>query len=152
MERLHGAPEGGEQGGAVKRTLGLQDDGLAAAEGQVGQGVLQAHALGQSQRVVQRGELGVVMPEAAAAEGGATGGAVHGEDGLEAGGRVGGEQHALMGSLLGQAEEGGRSHDGGRFVGAAVKKNGHACGVAAQDSTEALSAQVTGLGNRRFAA
>ncbi len=65
-KRIDGIGEGREQFGRLGLVLVRQNDGLAAAHGQSGHGVLVAHAARQPQRIAHRiGGIGIV-PEARA--------------------------------------------------------------------------------------
>ena len=81
--------------------LGVADDhGLAAAVVETGHGVLVRHPAREVQRVGDGLRLARVRVEAGAAEGGAQGGGVEGDDGLEAAGAVLAEHDLLMTALV----------------------------------------------------
>src|SRR5690606_35531077 len=61
------------------------DDRLAAAERQAGDGSFVGHAAGKAEDIAQRLLVAVIRPHAAAAERGAEVRVVHSDDGLEAG-------------------------------------------------------------------
>ena len=103
---LDRAAEGLEQGRRLLGAAVADDHGLAAAQLQVGHGVLVGHGPREPQRVVQR-RLGVgIGPHAAAAGGGAAGRGMHGDDAFQAGFFVGEGVDAFVALEGGGIEQG----------------------------------------------
>jgi hypothetical protein len=93
---VHPGAEHLELPAAEGPALLAENDAFAAAEGNVGQGVLVGHALGQTQRILQ-GAAGVrVHPVPASARGRAQQRAVDGDDGAQARGRILADDHLLV--------------------------------------------------------
>ena len=79
---------GHRRGGCAVLSRRREDDALAAAEGNAGEGVLVRHAVGQAHRVGTGGVDVRIVPAANAAERRPQGDVVEGEHGLQAGARV----------------------------------------------------------------
>ena len=95
-----------EQRLALAAARVADDHRLAAAQRQARQRGLVGHAARQAQHVAQGLLVAGVVPHAAAAEGRAEGGVVHGDDGLEAAGRVVAEDHLLVVVEVDMGEDG----------------------------------------------
>jgi hypothetical protein len=80
-QALHEAAVGAEEHLVLLGLGGADDDRLAAPQVEARRGRLVGHAAGEAEDVAQGVGLGVVVPHAAAAEGGAEGGVVDGDDG-----------------------------------------------------------------------
>ena len=103
-EQLHEPPEGPQQHPLVGGAVLLEQHRLAAAAGQVGEGELVGHALGEPQGVLERVLLGGVRLVPGAAAGRAEGGVVDGDDRPHPGLPVEAEHHLLV-AVLGHLVE-----------------------------------------------
>ena len=87
--------KGLEHGLGLLRGIG-DNNALAAAVGQTGNCVLVGHTAGKTQNVEQRGVVGLIRIQTAAADGGAQIGVVDSDDGLQTGLFIVDEQHFFM--------------------------------------------------------
>src|SRR5439155_20304865 len=96
---------GAEDRLAIADLVVADDDALAAAEIEAGDRRLVRHPTSEPQAVDERLTIGRVIPEARAAERGAEGGVVNGDDAAIAGGGLVHERHLLVLVLLEQREQ-----------------------------------------------
>ena len=105
-ERIDKAPEGAHEVGALVAPGVAEDDRLAAADGQAGDGRLVGHAARQAQGVGQRLVVRCIVPHAAPAKGRAEARVVDGDDAFEAGRGVGTEGDQFVVLEIGARENG----------------------------------------------
>lgn len=98
-ETVDEAAEAPPQGLALVPVRVADDDRLAAAQRQAGDGGLEGHGARQAQHVLKRLVLRLIGPHAHPAERRAEGGVVDRDDALQSGRRVFAEHHLLMLSM-----------------------------------------------------